>query len=586
MATAYANAQSAKETDHNIVINTPTPRATLEISKTEAANLSIKDKAQGVLIPSLSQDERNTMASSKLVVGLQIFNTDKNCVDWWNGKTWQCMDGTIQDTHGAKASYIEEAEWTETRNFYKNNCPTGQQSKTLISFTGTGKGRGISPISLQDAKNKALENAKLNYNRLGQDYANANGKCEPAPVTPPTDPITITDPKLSIGNTKYWFSSIYDNDYLAGNGDVLMPTTPASWSDQTPTGDGILETKVLDVQGIIPVLNAQKDNAILIAIPITTPPSANIVLPGFTTYLTIPEEYTEDGKKGVVVFTWEPTTLTPQSKFFAAHIYAKDTDIKLKKLDIMKGMGSDHMGLSLGTIKYPMNASDNDPATWRSELDVRLISAIPDKRFNIETTIALDTQKRHQFFYTPVMGPDGKMWLGNNLGADYANIHHTAFNPGQQAKHPKDYHAYGSLLENGRPADGHELMTWVDGTSTTANKFTYPNLRNPQWTYNQWTDNCPIGWRTPDTGELDMVHQKYILNAPSNIQYKGYFAGGLRIGLSGREVYNHPSLLREVGVYGYWWGRNYGLRVEADTSIASFVLPADVTGMNTRCVKN
>lgn len=583
---------TAQQDEHRgrMGINTTTPKASLDITRHTGIP---ETSAQGLLLPRLTQEQRNKMTQSTLVVGLQIFNTDKNCIDWWNGKNWQCTDGSIQDSHGATASYIEEAEHTETRNFYKNNCPSGQQATGMISFTGTGRGRGISPISLQDAKNKALEAAKLNYNRLGQDHANATGDCENAPSVPAVDPISIVDPSLKIGNTKYWFSSIYDKDYLAANGDVIMPTTPASWSDQSPSGDGAEEAKVLDVQGIIPVLNSQKTNAIDIAIPIITPPSASVVLPGFTSYLEIPAEYTQDGRKGIVVFTWEPTTLSTSTKYFKANIYAKGSDINLKKLDLMKGLGSDHLGLSLGVIKYPINASDNDPSTWKGELDVRLISAIPDKRFNVETTIAMDTQKRHQFLYVPAMGADGKVWLGNNLGANYANIHHAQFNPGQQAKTYNDFHAYGSLFQWGKPADGHELMTWASASSgsPTFTQSPYNWSSDISSSLTQFTDNCPSGWHTPTQAELNALNTG-INYSTVNIQNKGHFAGGLRVALAGYRYHTSGSSLNSVGSNTHWWSSTphsstHAYNLYLDTGSASVDSYSSRSfGFGVRCLKD
>lgn len=93
LAVGFANAQIEQE--QRVGINTLTPRASLEVSKIALDDLNIRDKAQGLLIPHLSQEERNTMARAKLVQGLQIYNVDKTCVNWWNGSTWQCMDGSL-----------------------------------------------------------------------------------------------------------------------------------------------------------------------------------------------------------------------------------------------------------------------------------------------------------------------------------------------------------------------------------------------------------------------------------------------------------------------------------------------------------
>lgn len=558
----YASAQQIQDTKSlmtgakltsRIGINTNVPVATLEIAK---VNSPYPNQVEGFMLPHLTQTERNNMKKEELTNGLQIFNIDKNCIEWWNGATWQCTDGSLQDKHGDAASFIEMAYYPEsgegTQTFYKNNCPAGQQPKEGISFTGRGQGRGVA-AQRQTAIDKAKESAYRNFLRLGQDNANVHGLCEPAPAVPQVDPIVIADTQLQIGNTKFWFSSIRDNDYLDAGGNLIMPTTPASWLDQTPTGDGVADDKTIDMQGIIPMINEQKDNHLEVAIPILTGPSTSLNLPGFTSYLEVPAEYTEDGKKGIIVFTWEPTTLTPTTKYFMANLYAKagTHDIKLKKLDMAKGLGSDQMGLSLGIIKYPKNASDNDPSTWQGEINVRLISGVPDRRFNMETTIERDTQKRHQFLYVPTIGADGNIWLGNNLGANYANIHSEVFNPAQQAKATNDKNAYGSLFQWGRAGDGHELMDW-ENNKPLFTQEPYNWYSDKSLTLTQFNENCPTGFHTPSRSEFENLSTA--ANAYStNIKIPGFRVGGLRVPLTGYRHLNNGSFLEHQNGYSDLW---------------------------------
>lgn len=558
----YANAQQIQNTrsimtteklNGRLGVNTNVPVATLEIAK---VNSPYPNQVEGFMLPHLTQTERNNMKKEELTNGLQIFNIDKNCIDWWNGSTWQCTDGSLQDKHGDAASFIETAYYPEagesTQIFYKNNCPAGQQPKEGISFTGRGQGRGVA-AQRQTAIDKAKESAYRNFLRLGQDNANLHGLCEPAPAVPQVDPIVIADTQLQIGNTKFWFSSIGDNDYLDAGGNLIMPTTPASWQDQAPAGDGVKEAKAIEVQGIIPMINEQRDNYLEVAVPILVGPSTTLNLPGFTSYLEVPSEYTQDGKRGIIVFTWEPTTLNTTTKYFMANIYAKagTNDIKLKQLDMAKGLGSDLMGLSLGTIRYPKNASDNDPATWQGEINIRLISGIPDRRFNMETTIERDTQKRHQFLYVPAIGPDGNIWLSNNLGANYANIHSPVFSPAQQAKTFNDKNAYGSLFQWGRAGDGHELMDWENNKPVfTQEPFNW--LSDKSGTLTQFNENCPQGFHTPTFSEFTTLSNS--VNAYTlNMKEVGFRVGGLRAPLMGFRMPHHGSTLDKQGIYSYFW---------------------------------
>lgn len=558
------NAQTDEKLRGRIGINTLTPRASLEIKRHEEIP---QDRVQGFLVPHLTQVQRNAMTKEDLPIGLQIFNTDKKCLDWWNGKTWQCTDGTLMDTHGESAPVLIErtSEHTETRNFNRNNCPEGYWGSELISYTGTGVGTGIS-VNATEALNKARENARNHYTRLGQDYANTNGQCRQIPLA-------NIDPQIKLGSTKHWFSSIYDNDYLSANGEVIMPHTQASWDNQAPVGDGIIESKILDVQGTIPT----QENAIEIAIPVLTGPGVRTNLPSFTTYLEIPASYTENGKQGILVFTWQTTEIKPTTFYFRATIYAKDTPIPLKKLDLTKGMGKDHMGLSLGVVKYPTSLADRSPEEWQGELDIRLISAIPDRRFSATTTIGTDTQKRHQFFYVPAMGPEGKIWLGNNLGADYANIHHEKFSPAQQAKNPQDYHAYGSLGQWGRIFDGHELMNWTSSTQGTPviTEAPYYWTRDNSRELTEFNENCPLGWHTPSNNEqvilANSVSKEFV-----NIQEKGFKSGHLHIPLAGRRQNYSGSIFFETGIKSYLWSNTY----DSNIGIGAYSMVGNINGQS------
>ena len=88
---------TAYSQSHKVGINTDNPRASLEVSK--AAGIAATE-VQGLLLPQLTQAERNGMNQSQFVQGLQIYNTDKKCVDIWTGSHWQCIDGTKQDNQG------------------------------------------------------------------------------------------------------------------------------------------------------------------------------------------------------------------------------------------------------------------------------------------------------------------------------------------------------------------------------------------------------------------------------------------------------------------------------------------------------
>lgn len=182
MSLGMAHAQQGRtHTQHNgavkrIGINTEKPVASLEVSKVSGVPTT---QVQGFLLPHLNQTERNEMQKEALTNGLMIFNTTKNCIDWWDGTNWQCMDGSNKDEHGdVYAKYRATSTYTATTEFTKNDCPIGQDG-SKVNFTPSAPivGKGYSDISQQEAQRLAEENAKAEFDRLGQQYANVNGTC-------------------------------------------------------------------------------------------------------------------------------------------------------------------------------------------------------------------------------------------------------------------------------------------------------------------------------------------------------------------------------------------------------------------------
>lgn len=87
----------------------------------------------------------------------------------------------------------------------------------------------------------------------------------------------------------------------------------------------------------------------------------------------------------------------------------------------------------------------------------------------------------HDFIYKVITAPDGKKWLNLNLGADYANVHSPDFNPDRQATSRDDYHAYGSLFQWQRKADGHELIGWKSSKGEHPTNTGVTNTLAPSW---------------------------------------------------------------------------------------------------------
>jgi uncharacterized protein (TIGR02145 family) len=117
----------------------------------------------------------------------------------------------------------------------------------------------------------------------------------------------------------------------------------------------------------------------------------------------------------------------------------------------------------------------------------------------------------------------GRKWMDRNLGASHA------------ATSTQDHLGYGDLFQWGRPADGHQLITWtqdvlvgssapVNGVTATLSTTNTPvsslfitsinspqDWRNPQnnslWQAPDFINNpCPSGWHIPTKEEWDAEH--------------------------------------------------------------------------------
>lgn len=87
----------------------------------------------------------------------------------------------------------------------------------------------------------------------------------------------------------------------------------------------------------------------------------------------------------------------------------------------------------------------------------------------------------HNFIYCAVQGPNGKKWLNLNLGAEYAKEGSPYFNPEAQPTDYNDWKAFGSLFQDGRKADGHELVEYYHKAHRPSSKLDFIGSGSYAW---------------------------------------------------------------------------------------------------------
>jgi uncharacterized protein (TIGR02145 family) len=388
----------------------------------------------------------------------------------------------------------------------------------------------------------------------------------------------------------YYIASADDTDYLDGSGALPNKTTeaqlPGTVADDQ--ADGATTETAINIQGTLTTTGV----TINIPYEVVTNPTT---LPAFEQTITIPAEYTQTGASAVdIKFSYpEQTNLAVGTGVVPATLEAVSTDLDVIKFDLNSGFGADYLGFLLGKFVYA-----TDDAGTLADFEVRGIPGIPDKNIS---------DPDHKFVYLPKTStPTGKTWLNNNLGANYANINDTNFDPAQQATASADADAYGSYFQWGRDGDGHD----IPGSSTASGPVTAgsegsdfittsgaPNDWLSTQDDNRWNANetaggavvktaddpCPNGYRVPTEAEWQAE-----INDGNWSNATDAYNSDLALPVAGRRG-RITGGLSSVGSFGYYWSSTVSgttaRRLDFNSSNASMSTFNRAVGCSVRCIQ-
>jgi hypothetical protein len=482
-------------------------------------------------------------------------------------------------------------------------------------------------VTFQDAQGNAVTDANVTLSQTGSSTIGAvvnhhdgtytfvvhSSYAETVTYTAIANGVTVTQTGdvifqpsgqvvLKAGIVRY-IASIDDHDYLP-----YMPAAgPATW-DVKISADGVND-EYLEEQGTI------NTTGINIYIPYTvTVRPVNI--PAYSQTVHVPAEYTQDDTERDIILSYPAQTLPVGSGTIIATAKSLSGILNIKKLDINSGVGDlsdtilennntnqtkNVLGVNVATFTITLNTAGDT-----GEIQLRAIAGIPDRNLGIPDNNG--DPESHSFLYLPVKSPTGKIWLNNNLGADYSNFKHSSFDLAQQATSLTDYHAFGSLFQWGRKADGHELVQWTSSTDAKVTPVTDVKSNNPahakfierDGVSNDWRvspDNslwrgvnapnavCPYGYRLPTPAEAKAELNRWNGSSIAN----NAFASPLKILISGPRLvhgsiwYNSGrAYYNTTGDLFYFYSHVY----DAVSRGGAWPNNERCVGMSTRCIKN
>ncbi|UVD87739.1 fibrobacter succinogenes major paralogous domain-containing protein [Ornithobacterium rhinotracheale] len=495
-------------------------------------------------LPRYSTEERDKLKG--VAEGTIIYNTTTKKVEVYNGTSWDTVSGVATTNPGggtpvspgtgpgtgvtpppSTTTYSATKTGTYRKSFTRNNCGAGYIGGSH-EVSHQSQATATSTISQEDADRKALDAAVAAATQWvianGQREANSRGQCR-------------QDPNSGVANL--------GNGARATLQDAKGYVVSLTYQEQ-------------QIQGKID----NGSNKVQIRIPYTggNGGSYGSVIAQTQTIARA----AQDGGSTEATLTIPAGQLASGNGYITAEVSTPS----LYKVKMLAPGQTE----KVAEFKVRINGQEKTVV-------VNAIGGIPDKNFNVMTNGKLE----HEFIYVPIEGPDGRTWLNNNLGADYANVNSPHFNPTQQATSKTDYKAYGSMFQWGREANGHELVDWtrfIFGRVVHSNLSWSRDMLSSLTTYH---DPCPNGYHTPSKSEWEQLFRAV---GSGNSMCKDR---KLNLPAAGYRYYTSGSQFRYTGGTGSYWSSTqslYAWELYFNSSYSLMLSANRSYGQPVRCLKD
>ena len=515
------------------------------LSPDSSSILHVSSSDKGVLFPRLTNVERDAILDP--AEGLTIYNLDEKCLQVNTGTpsspVWTCSGSP--DAGSDPVTVLSDCSSSGFEGFYVNGVSFTSSNKFTLTLT-----------------NHTFDSVDISFS-AGDLVLSGVGGVSVSSVSPPSASIasgfsqvveyTLSGTPSSLGDlTGVWTKlglSCSDSVNVVLDGDALFSFP--HFVDVLSVNDGSS-----DIQGIVD----NGSNQFTFKIPYTS---------GVGTYNAYVGDWIpsnsgtgEGGDDNSFRLTYPGGTFSSSGGVIIATIEV-DGDGSFTSKQVLYGIRE-----SISSLDFQVNGNS------KGHVHLDITGGILDRNFS---------DPDHKFVYLPLPETaDGKVWLNNNLGANYSNMDtliDSTFDPSRQATAKvengnlayRDHDAYGSLYQWGRFSDGHELIDYSD-YSTGEGKYgdttlqaTSPDVGHNKYikSHNYWLDTqhdslwhvdlginnpCPHGYRLPTKAEMDaLVSAEGITNMATAAD------SPLAFSASGSRNFTGGAVLINVGSNGYYW---------------------------------